>query len=45
MDQPHPINPQITRIILYVKDVLKVAAFYERHFNLRPLPGRNRRLA
>jgi predicted enzyme related to lactoylglutathione lyase len=39
MNQPHPINPQITRVILYVKDVLKVAAFYERHFNLRPLPG------
>jgi catechol 2,3-dioxygenase-like lactoylglutathione lyase family enzyme len=31
--------PQIIRIILYVRDVPKVAAFYERHFGLHPLPG------
>lgn len=31
--------PQIIRIILYVKDIPKVAAFYERHFGLHPLPG------
>jgi catechol 2,3-dioxygenase-like lactoylglutathione lyase family enzyme len=29
----------ITRVILYVKDVAGVAAFYERHFGLRRLPG------
>ena len=32
-------TPQITRVILYVKDVPRTAAFYERHFGLRPLPG------
>src|ERR1700738_1497527 len=30
---------KIARVILYVKDVAGVAAFYERHFGLRPLPG------
>jgi predicted enzyme related to lactoylglutathione lyase len=29
----------VTRVILYVKDIPKVAAFYERFFGLRPLPG------
>ena len=29
----------ITRVILYVKDVRKVATFYERFFKMRPLPG------
>lgn len=29
----------ISRIILYVRDIAKVAAFYERHFGLRPLGG------
>jgi catechol 2,3-dioxygenase-like lactoylglutathione lyase family enzyme len=32
-------SPQITRVILYVKDVAKVAAFYERFFGMHPLPG------
>jgi len=31
--------PPISRVILYVKDVAKVAVFYERNFGLRPLPG------
>jgi predicted enzyme related to lactoylglutathione lyase len=29
----------IARIILYVRDIQKVATFYERHFGLKPLPG------
>jgi predicted enzyme related to lactoylglutathione lyase len=29
----------ISRIILYVRDIPKVAAFYQKHFGLRPLPG------
>lgn len=29
----------IARIILYVKDISKVAAFYQRHFGLQPLPS------
>ena len=32
-------SPSIARVILYVKDVAKVAAFYERYFGMRPLPG------
>jgi len=32
-------SPRITRVILYVKDVPKVAAFYVRFFGMRPLPG------
>ena len=36
MERPSPL---ITRVILYVKDVPRVAAFYERHFGMRPLPG------
>jgi len=28
-----------SRIILYVRDIPKVAAFYQTHFGLRPLPG------
>lgn len=30
---------QITRIILYVRDVPLVADFYHRHFDMRPMPG------
>src|SRR5713101_9066500 len=30
---------QIARVILYVKDVIRGAAFYERFFDLHPLPG------
>jgi catechol 2,3-dioxygenase-like lactoylglutathione lyase family enzyme len=29
----------IVRIILYVKNIPKVAAFYERHFGMHPLPS------
>ena len=29
----------IARVILYVRDVPKVAAFYERFFGMKPLPG------
>ena len=32
-------GPPITRIILYVKDIPKLAAFYQQYFGLRPLPG------
>ena len=32
-------SPQVTRIILYVKDLPKVAAFYQRHFGMKPLPS------
>ena len=30
---------QVARIILYVRDIPKVAAFYQQHFGLEPLPG------
>jgi len=33
----HPLP--IARIILYVRDIAKVAAFYEQHFGLKPLAG------
>jgi predicted enzyme related to lactoylglutathione lyase len=40
MDQPSSISaPQITRVILYVRDIPKVAAFYERFFHMNSLPG------
>jgi predicted enzyme related to lactoylglutathione lyase len=29
----------IVRIILYVRDIQEVAAFYQRHFGLKPMPG------
>lgn len=32
------MSPAISRIILYVRDMPKVAAFYERHFEMRALP-------
>ena len=35
MTPPLPIS----RIILYVKDIPKVAAFYGRHFGMSPIPG------
>jgi predicted enzyme related to lactoylglutathione lyase len=31
--------PAIARVILYVKDIPKVAEFYQRHFGLKPLPS------
>ena len=33
------MSPSITRVILYVKDMAKVADFYQRHFGFRPLPS------
>jgi hypothetical protein len=30
----------IARIILYVKDIPRVAFFYQQHFGLKPLPSR-----
>jgi hypothetical protein len=32
-------GPSIARVILYVKDIQAGAAFYERFFNMTPLPG------
>jgi ankyrin repeat protein/predicted enzyme related to lactoylglutathione lyase len=32
-------SPRVTRIILYVKDLPKVADFYQRHFGMKPLPS------
>ena len=29
----------VSRVILYVKDVASVAAFYQQHFGMKPLPG------
>ena len=29
------MSPAIVRVILYVKDIKKVAAFYQRHFDMR----------
>ena len=29
----------IARVILYVRDIPKVAAFYDRFFGMKPLPG------
>ncbi|HTQ61410.1 MAG TPA: VOC family protein [Candidatus Solibacter sp.] len=31
--------PQISRVILYVKDIAKVASFYQQFFDMHPLPG------
>jgi predicted enzyme related to lactoylglutathione lyase len=31
--------PPITRVILYVRNIPKVAAFYQRFFGMTPLPG------
>jgi catechol 2,3-dioxygenase-like lactoylglutathione lyase family enzyme len=33
------MSPSIVRIVLYVKDIPKVAAFYRRHFGMVPLPS------
>jgi catechol 2,3-dioxygenase-like lactoylglutathione lyase family enzyme len=32
-------SPQIARVILYVRDIPRVSAFYERFFGMYPLPG------
>lgn len=29
----------VSRVILYVKDVARVSAFYQQHFEMKPLPG------
>ena len=29
----------VSRVILYVKDVARVAAFYQQHLGMKPLPG------
>jgi predicted enzyme related to lactoylglutathione lyase len=29
----------VSRLILYVKDVARIAAFYQQHFGMKPLPG------
>ena len=29
----------LARVVLYVRDIPAVAAFYQRHFGLQPLPG------
>lgn len=31
--------PQIARVILYVRDVPRICAFYESFFGMHPLPG------
>lgn len=31
--------PRVSRVILYVRAIPKVAAFYERHFGLKALPS------
>lgn len=31
--------PNVTRVILYVRDIPHVAAFYQKHFGLVPLPS------
>jgi predicted enzyme related to lactoylglutathione lyase len=33
------MSPPLARIILYVKDIPKVAAFYRKHFAFRTMPG------
>lgn len=32
-------GPAIARVILYVRDIAKVSAFYERHFGMTPIPS------
>jgi hypothetical protein len=39
MQNAPKLSPPLNRVILYVKNVPKIAAFYQLHFNLRPLPG------
>lgn len=29
----------VSRVILFVKEVSRVSAFYQRHFGMKPLPG------
>ena len=39
MPSPSPSAPPVSCVVLYVKDIPKVAAFYERCFGMTPLPG------
>ena len=39
MEKHAIVGPPVSRIILYVKDIPKVAAFYQQFFGMRPLPG------
>lgn len=33
------MSPSLVRVIIYVKNMAKVADFYQRHFGFRPLPS------
>ena len=33
-------TPPIARVILYVRDIARVAAFYQTHFGFEPVPGK-----
>jgi catechol 2,3-dioxygenase-like lactoylglutathione lyase family enzyme len=35
------VSPSIVRVILYVKNMAKLADFYQRHFGFRPLPSKS----
>ena len=39
MEKNTSAGPAITRIILYVKDIPKVATFYQKYFNMTALPA------
>jgi len=39
MQNSADLSPALVRVILYVKNIPKLAAFYQLHFNLHPLPG------
>jgi predicted enzyme related to lactoylglutathione lyase len=39
VNRKHDQAVQISRIVLYVRDIPKVATFYQTHFGFRPLPG------
>lgn len=36
---PNSSSIKLARVVLYVKNVPKIATFYQLHFNLVPLPG------
>ena len=36
------MTPPIVRVILYVKNIPKVAEFYQRHFGMKALPSREK---
>ena len=39
MQKDSSLSPPITRVILYVKNVSAVSAFYQKYFRMTPLPG------